>query len=470
MKKNRGFTLIELLATIIILAAIALVAFPILLNTIKNSENQIDDATRKLVENAAKLYVDENLNEYPKKEGNVYCVPFNDLIKNGHLEKGILDSANVDSANKVVKITVTDGYGYEIVNNGECTPKKIEKLVDYIKNIYNPTTTVENGGANFKITYNVDTVNSLIDDGLGGTVSNGGNIRYYGLNPENYIDIGDRDINGDIILWRIIGLFRDIEVVNGDGSTVKQDLVKIVRNESIGAYSWDNKSSGIGSSTSEFGSNNWADARLMMLLNPNYETPGTIYGYEGSLYWNSKSGTCYVGSDNGTTPCDFTSSGISGNAKEKIEKVVWNLGGFGYGSSNIRASYSNSWYLNERREDRYDESYPTTWQGEVGLIYPSDHGYATDFRLCASIAGGHDYNAVCSQSNWIDKISGSVNNKKWTLTAASNTAHSVIWVATKSASDYTATSSLYVNPTLFLKNSVMVNKGNGTVNDPYVIQ
>ena len=125
MKKNRGFTLIELLATIIILAGVALVAFPILLNTIKNSEGKIDEATKKIVYNATKLYIEDNLNDYPLKEGKTYCITFDDLIKSGHLEKDLVDVNEDDSSIKTVKITNTDTYNYEIVNSGECTPTKI---------------------------------------------------------------------------------------------------------------------------------------------------------------------------------------------------------------------------------------------------------------------------------------------------------------------------------------------------------
>ena len=121
MKKNNGFTLIELLATIIILAGIALVSFPILLNTIKNSENKIDDVTERLVINATKLYVDDNLNEYPPTEGNTYCIPVDNLIQSKHLEKGVIETTKIDSAKITVKVVVNDNYDYEIVNNGECT-------------------------------------------------------------------------------------------------------------------------------------------------------------------------------------------------------------------------------------------------------------------------------------------------------------------------------------------------------------
>ena len=40
MKKNKGFTLVELLAVIVILAIIALIATPIILNVISDAKKQ----------------------------------------------------------------------------------------------------------------------------------------------------------------------------------------------------------------------------------------------------------------------------------------------------------------------------------------------------------------------------------------------------------------------------------------------
>ena len=146
MKKNNGFTLIELLATIIILVAIALVAFPILLNTIKNSEGKIDKTTEKLVLSAAKLYINDNLNEYPKKSGSTYCIPFNKLIEEKHLEKGILDAADVDSDSKVVKVTVTDNYQYEVKNSDEC--QNIIKICEAVTEETKTTGNIPEGNFN----------------------------------------------------------------------------------------------------------------------------------------------------------------------------------------------------------------------------------------------------------------------------------------------------------------------------------
>ena len=53
--------------------------------------------------------------------------------------------------------------------------------------------------------------------------------RYIGADPNNYIKFNDE-------LWRIIGVF---DTDDGTGKVEKR--LKIIRNESIGSYSWDNK-------------------------------------------------------------------------------------------------------------------------------------------------------------------------------------------------------------------------------------
>ena len=135
----------------------------------------------------------------------------------------------------------------------------------------------------------VDIIEGLYEDNqdilaYDGTTDN--NLRYIGADPDNYVYFNCSDYSNPSSstceLWRIIGIFdENTHGVSG------QKLVKLIRNESIGNYSWDNKTSGVGSSTSSNGSNDWSDARLMMLLNPGYEEPnGDIYAYEGSLYYN----------------------------------------------------------------------------------------------------------------------------------------------------------------------------------------
>ena len=82
------------------------------------------------------------------------------------------------------------------------------------------------------------------------------NLRFIGAAPENYVWFNDE-------LWRIIGVMNNID--NGSGK--KEARLKIIRNESIGEYSWDNKANGTGSSEGIYGSNDWTDSALQIVLN-----------------------------------------------------------------------------------------------------------------------------------------------------------------------------------------------------------
>ena len=64
-----------------------------------------------------------------------------------------------------------------------------------------------------------------------------------------------------------IGLFNNI--TKSDGS--KENLIKIIRNENIGEYSFDNNNVSMGAET-EYGSNDWTISRLNYLLNPGHDS------------------------------------------------------------------------------------------------------------------------------------------------------------------------------------------------------
>lgn len=141
-----------------------------------------------------------------------------------------------------------------------------------------------------------------------GTVDN--NLRYIGSNPANYVTFNNE-------LWRIIGWMNNID----DGKGTKETRIKLIRNESIGNYSWDTSVSNNG-----YGVNEWSEADLMKLLNPGYES----ISIGGSLYWNKKSGNCYNGRYNAYTSCNFTNHGLNNDSKNMIGEAIWNLGEISY--------------------------------------------------------------------------------------------------------------------------------------------
>ena len=277
--------------------------------------------------------------------------------------------------------------------------------------------------------------------------------RYIGANPNNYVKFNDE-------LWRIIGVF---DVDDGTGKIEKR--LKIVRNESIGNYSWDNKDTTTGAENS-YGKNNWPDARLNYLLNAGHESET----YGGSLYWNRKSGTCYYGQNNATTSCDFTSTGLTDAAKEMIGDAKWYLGGTANytSSSNGLASH---FYKYERGTTVYSGR-STNWTGKVGLIYPSDYGYATSGNSSttrATCLAKELYNwdgaSACYQNDWLFKSS-----YMWSLSPYSSSSNSVFDVSSSGYvnSNY-ATNAYGVWPVVYLKSTIKVTTGTGSSDSPFIL-
>lgn len=341
----------------------------------------------------------------------------------------------------------------------DCTASLVKDNTasDTIINLYTEAAkkTITNNG----ITYNTAPSVSLMNDRLGGTTTglDDGNVRYYGANPNNYIYFNCEtypDTNCE--LWRIIGVF--------DGK------LKIVRDESIGEYSWDNKDSTTGAEE-DAGKNNWATARLMKLLNPSdYYTADTNDNSLGqSLYYNSASGKCFSGDSNATVDCDFAGTGIKNDTtKNMIEEVIWNLGG-----SESYEVFSDQIYVYERGTNVYSNN-PPTWTGKIGLMYASDYGYAADLTKCKNSDNNdldlYNYdgsdNNQCINNDWLF-----TDTSKWLLTTGSENEYRV-WAAEDAyinGIDYHAYELHNVHPTLYLSSNVGITNGFGTRDNPYTL-
>jgi len=114
---KKGFTLAEIVGVIIILALIALLAFPPILNMIKNSEDKIDEATKTLIYTASSQYTTKYMNDFPKKEGNVYCVTLEKLVQENLLASNIADNLADFNLQSYVQISVNSElkFDYDLV-------------------------------------------------------------------------------------------------------------------------------------------------------------------------------------------------------------------------------------------------------------------------------------------------------------------------------------------------------------------
>ena len=320
-----------------------------------------------------------------------------------------------------------------------------EIATDLVEEKYN------NGTKTQVTTAGGEAITQVVSEGL--MQDSFGNIRYYGANPNNYVTF-----NGESAGWRIIGVF-DTEDEKGNVSK----RIKLIRATSIGSYAYDNKPSGTGTSTSNNGSNDWTDARLMMLLNPGYENTSSLYAYEGSLYWNRKSGTCYAGASEGTTSCNFTSTGLIPATHTQIDKVKYYLG------RNVESQglYADDYYNLERGTNIYS-GHHTYWIGYVGLIYPSDYAYATNLSICDKAGSNYaDDTTNCTEKDWL------LDNEHWawTLSPCSSGDYGASCINT--SKNFINNDSAFnihdVRPVLYLKPEIQITSGTGKQSDPYII-
>jgi len=285
-----------------------------------------------------------------------------------------------------------------------------------------------------------DTVNFANDDP-------DGNIRYIGANPDNYVYFNCSDYTNQsdstCEKWRIIGLFNNI--TKSDGT--KENLVKIVKSESIGTIAWDENLSG----------GYWANATLQQNLN---------------------SGTYYTT----TLKNDVTRS--------KIENVMWNLGA----SSTITDVTAKMFYERERSVNTNNDEI-SAWTGKVGLIYASDYGYATsggttaNRTTCLQTALNNWKNSDvsdCKDNNYLYKSS----HVQWLLNLygdardlnvlnidirgkVSDTAKFTTSTSTKIKYEplepvvLPNNQNVNVYPSLYLKSNISISAGTGSSGDPY---
>lgn len=321
-----------------------------------------------------------------------------------------------------------------LASNMSLVPQKTlsNPLATHITNLYNNSTktNVTNNG----IKYQYDITNGLMKDA-------DGNIRYSGLGDRNYVLFNCNTYpNTSCETWRIIGVF--------DGK------VKLIRNESIGTYPWDNKDTTTGAEA-DYGSNDWTTARLMKLLNPGY----TKESVNNSLYYNSKGGQCYAGANNAETPCDFTYTGIKNDTtRNMIADAKWSLLGWLDEGVNVYADQS---YKLENTSGTVYTGNKTSWTGKIALPYPSDYAYSAYLGKCTSTLGEYS-----NCSSWMKTMFNSKTIALLTPIVSSSFVFHVAGGCLDMGEPYAALDS-EIFPTFYLNANVSIKTGSGTLNSPY---
>ena len=366
-------------------------------------------------------------------------IQFPDNNKNQDSEKGKTINGRIIINNEFVSITqtISDLYSNNEKDENGITVDGLQKDGTGAYNIQ--TVSASNEKYSAQLLGNIP--NNIIADTETDAYDN---LRYVGANPNNYLLFNDEP-------WRIIGIFK---VYNAETNKY-ENLVKIIRDESIGNYSWDT-SAGTGNTgdgtRAGIGVNDWSQADLMTELNTDYidttKTSGITYWYNGLN--NAKNGE-YSYSKN-----------IKKEYIDKIANVRWNLGSTyynPYGGISALESY------NQERGTNVYSGHAVTWNGKIALMYSSDYAYASTDQNCREHNGtlGTSY---CINNNWLSN-----NTNQWTLTPSSTYYYYVSYVAEEAGiRQVSAFSSVIgVRPTIFLKSDVSIIAGSGTKEEPFRI-
>ena len=441
MKKNKsGFTLIELLAVIVILAVILVISIPRILDVIETSKkDSFKNAVQLIADSAEKKKASNKLLD---KDEEITC---KDVAKISDEDYASCKISFDSEGNAKVSITGKGKFDGLKITNGTKENAEVKeitkptygmKATEYITNLYE----FEGSSNNLKKDNTPDQ-----------------NIRYYGANPNNYVRFNNE-------LWRIIGVFGN--------------NVKLVRSESLGNLSWDSSESSVNGG---YGVNEWSQADLQVYLN--------------KMYYGGTSVTCYGGSKNSTTTCPTGT--IDETSKSLIDYHTWNTGAPNHSTlyNSTTKSYDTVEFYKAERGNKNGKicssgSYcndtvtrTTEWTGYIGLPYVTDWAYASGENICETnmnkgyFAGASSpdeafANAVCKNNNWMN-YGSTYNDTTWFMSprANPNDACHVWFVYGAGAAEYgSAADSGAVAPSIYLKSNVLIESGNGTSSNPYILK
>ena len=282
-------------------------------------------------------------------------------------------------------------------------------------------------------------------------IFNENGLRYEGADPKNYICLDNKTsgaCSSSSLLFRIIGLFDEEYSSNGTTSSGTKKLLKVIDTNNFGGTDgkyWNR------TQTSGKNYNDWSTATLKTELNDTYLS------------------------------ALLATSGVNSKLESAIITSKWHLGGAGL--SNYQTLTAEGIYTEERNTSAISSGNPSSIYAKVGLMYPSDFGYAT--------VGGTTTNKTGCRAkelyNWNSSSYSDCKNNDWIFTSQNSFADNREWLLSPYSMNSTDAAHLYsggyvhlngyrvvggkfaVRPTFYLDSSILkiVGTGDGSSSNPY---
>ena len=280
-------------------------------------------------------------------------------------------------------------------------------------------------------------------------IFNENGIRYEGADPNNYICLDNKTsgaCSDSSLLFRIIGLFDEDTSSDGTSSSGSKKLLKVIDTNNYGGTS--------GKAWNSTSSNNWSKASLKTELNGTYLT----------------------------NLLDL--SNVNSKLSSAIANAKWHLGGAS--SSNYKTLTAEGIYTQERNTSAVYSGNPSSIYAKVGLMYPSDYGYAavggtTINKSSCRAKELQNWSASsysdCKNNDWLftsRATSWGSNKKEWLLSPYSTNSHYATKLGSAgdldlSSNGYSVIAKFAVRPTFYLDSSILkiVGTGDGTKDNAY---
>ena len=270
-------------------------------------------------------------------------------------------------------------------------------------------------------------------------------IRYEGADSNNYICLDNKtsgSCSSSSLLFRIIGLFDEDTSSDGTSSSGSKKLLKVIDTNNYGGTE--------GKSWNEAEANDWSTASLKTELNGIYLT------------------------------ILLDTSNVNRKLSSGIANAKWHLGGAS--SSNYNTLTAEGIYTQERNTSAIYSGNPSSIYAKVGLMYPSDYGYATvggtTNRAGCREKVVYDYDtADCKKNDWLltsQATSWESNKNEWLLSPYSSDSNNAANLTSTGYVDFGGDYSFCgyqfaVRPTFYLDSSILkiVGTGDGTKDNAY---
>ena len=346
----------------------------------------------------------------------------NASIKNGQNEWWLLSAASWDTDKSSVVFKISSAQDRKAQFGAQSVQYKlhVRPVISLKKDLI-----YKSGDGSATSPYTIEEVaDPKLTDVIKTNTVNENGYRYEGTNPNNYIYMTNKSTN-EKELWRIIGIFND--GANGE------EVIRVRRHYEKDSYP-----------TMAYDSNK-----------TNHFPNTTMHDKLSSTY-------------------NLTNYSHTVNYKMYLGT-----------SSSYSSLTSSAWFEVERgstpgvtAKNNYNSS--TSFIGSVGLIYPSDYGYAVLASDCPRTKETNSYHnlAACHNNNWLYQGDGIY---QWLLSPSSSYANGAYYVdyrgltnndllsATDDVPHFNGVQNLFPTiPVMALSADVTVS-GTGTQSDPYVM-